>query len=327
MTNWLVGNVAGVEPPFRFLALAGGNSNLTYRIDDAAGSVMALRRPPLGRVLESAHDMSREFRVIAALADTEVPVPQPLALCTDGAVNGADFYVMEFVEGVVLHDADDATEVAREDRIALSEHVVAVLTALHALDPDEVGLEDLGRRAAYVERQLRRWAGQWEQTRQREIPAMERVHAELARRVPAQQRTGIVHGDFRLGNMVAGGGTVKALLDWELCTLGDPLADLGYLLNNWAEPDDPIIWRSSPSQAGGFLSADDLANLYAAATGTDVSAIAYYRAFQAWRLAAIMEGVYARYLHGAMGSADGVDLGDMADSVVRLAEVAERLLA
>jgi aminoglycoside phosphotransferase (APT) family kinase protein len=326
VTAWTVANIDGIEPPLRFSGLAGGNSNLTYRVDDAAGRTVALRRPPLGHVLQSAHDMAREYRVISALAGTGVPVPAPLALCTDVGVNGTDFYVMGFVAGAVLHDADDARSVPDDERLRLSEHVADVLAALHSIDPDDVGLGDLGRREAYIERQLRRWARQWEQTKQRDIPAMERVHAELARRIPEQRRTGIVHGDYRLGNMIVGGGEVRAVLDWELCTLGDPMADLGYLLNNWSDPGEPVIWRASPSQAGGFWSASAMIERYAARTGADTSDVAYYQAFQGWRLAAIMEGVYARYLHGAMGSAEGLDLGDMGDSVIRLAEMAERRL-
>ena len=322
MGRWLVDHVPDATGPFSFELIAGGNSNLTYRVEDAGGLLLALRRPPLGHVLESAHDMGREYRVISALAGSEVPVPQPLALCRDDGVNGAPFYVMDFVPGVVPHDAEAARAVPHGRRRELSVDVVRVVAALHSLEPDDVGLGDLGRREDYVERQLRRWARQWEQSKQREIPAMEDLHKRLSASVPDQRRSTVVHGDVRLGNMIVGDGRVRALLDWELCTLGDPMADVGYLLNDWLAPDEPIIWRSSATQAGGFLSREMMAARYADATGADVSEVGYYQAFQGWRLAAILEGVYARYRHGAMGSTDGVDLEAMAESVVRLAELA-----
>lgn len=326
MTAWLTSNVDDVEPPLTFSLIVGGNSNLTYRVDDVGGRRLALRRPPLGNVLESAHDMGREFRAISALATTDVPVPQALGLCTDIAVNGAPFYVMDFVDGLVPHDAEAAAQIPRGDRMAVGWSIVDVLAALHALDPDEVGLGDFGKREDYVARQLRRWARQWEASKQREIPEMEVVRARLQAAIPTQQRSTIVHGDFRLGNAIVGEGTVRAMLDWELCTLGDPLADLGYLVNNWMNPDEPVLWRSTATQAGGFGDREAAVRRYAAATGADVSQIGYYRAFQAWRLAAILEGVYARYRHGAMGSTDGVDLDMMADSVVLLANEALRHL-
>lgn len=326
VTAWLTSNVDDVEPPFTFSLIAGGNSNLTYGVDDVGGRRLALRRPPLGNVLESAHDMGREFRVISALAATDVPVPEALGLCTDIAVNGAPFYVMDFVDGLVPHDAEAAAQIPRGERMAVGWSIVDVLAALHALDPDEVGLGDFGKREDYVARQLRRWARQWEASKQREIPEMETARARLQAAIPTQQRSTIVHGDFRLGNAIVGEGTVRAMLDWELCTLGDPLADLGYLVNNWMAPDEPVLWRSTATQAGGFGDREAAVRRYAATTGADVSQIGYYRAFQAWRLAAILEGVYARYRHGAMGSTDGVDLDMMADSVVLLANEALRHL-
>lgn len=335
-------SIAGIEPgavsawiaeridvtlPLRFAAISGGNSNLTFRVDDAAGRALALRRPPLGQVLESAHDMSREFRVISALFGTDVPVPEPLALCEDPAINDAPFYVMAFVEGVVPHDAEGGAAIPKADRVAVGEAAIDVLAALHRLDPDEVGLGDLGRREDYVARQLRRWTAQWDASKQREIAAMDEARHHLESAIPPQQRSTVVHGDYRLGNMIIGGGGVEALLDWELCTLGDPMADVGYLMNSWMGPEEPVIWRSSATQAGGFPDRGRALARYAAATGADTSRIGYYRAFQSWRLAAILEGVYARYRHGAMGSAEGLDLDLMARSVVQLAEQAVEQLA
>ncbi len=322
LSSWLIASVGGLVAPFSFALIQGGNSNLTYRVTDAAGRSLALRRPPLGRILESAHDMAREHRVIAALHPTGLPVPQPLGLCLDRTVNGSDFYVMEFVEGLVPHDAELGAQIPEGERAPLSEHVIDVLAELHSLDPDAIGLGDLGRREGYVARQLRRWSRQWEESKQREIPEMDELVARLQANIPPQRRSSVVHGDYRLGNMIVGGGRVQALLDWELCTLGDPLADVGYLLNNWLTPDEPVIWRSSATQAGGFLERAALVSRYATATGFDVSDIAYYQAFQGWRLAAILEGVYARYRHGAMGSTEGIDLDRMAAAVVLLARSA-----
>ena len=322
VTAWLATNIEGTTPPFVFTLIAGGNSNLTYDVEDADARRLALRRPPLGRVLESAHDMGREFRVISALGDTAVPVPPALGLCKDPAVNGAPFYVMGFVEGVVPHDAELGDQIPMHDRPSVANHIVTVLAALHSIDPDEIGLGDLGRREDYVARQLRRWAKQWDASKQREIPEMDQARLRLEAEIPDQARSTIVHGDFRLGNSIIEGGVIAAMLDWELCTLGDPMADLGYLLNSWMAPDEKILWRSTATQAGGFGDRQDAVDRYEAATGADLSRIGYYRAFQAWRLAAILEGVYARYLHGAMGSTEGVDLETMADSVVRLANQA-----
>ncbi len=327
LSKWLVAHVEEVTAPFTFELIPGGNSNLTYRVRDATGRSLALRRPPLGHILESAHDMTREHRVISALHGTPVPVPAPLGVCVDPDVNGADFYVMAYVEGVVPHDAEASEAIPPSERKELSSHVIGILAELHSLDPDEVGLGDLGRREDYVARQLRRWSQQWEQSKQREIPEMDELAALLRARIPAQARTSIVHGDYRLGNMITADGEVKAVLDWELCTLGDPMADLGYLLNNWLSPDEPVIWRSSATQAGGFLERDSMIRRYAELTGADVGHVDYYQAFQGWRLAAILEGVYARYLHGAMASTEGIDLEDMADAVVRLAHAALERLA
>lgn len=326
VTAWMVDQVGAITPPLQFALIVGGNSNLTYRVDDAADRSFALRRPPLGHVLESAHDMSREFRLISAMADTDVPVPAAHGLCVDEAVTGAHFYVMDFVEGVVLHDADAARLIPDVERVPISEHAIDVLAALHSLDPAEIGLGDLGRREEYVARQIRRWSRQWAQSKQRDIPEMDELAGRLADAIPPQQRATVVHGDFRLGNMIVADGRVKALLDWELSTLGDPLADLGYHLTNWLSPNEPSLWRTSPTQAGGFSSREDVIARYAAATGLDMQPVPFYEAFQRWRLAAILEGVYARYLHGAMGSSLGDELDLMAESVVKLARAGlERL--
>lgn len=303
VSAWLEDNVRGATPPFAFSMITGGHSNLTYAVTDAGGERFVLRRPPLGAVLATAHDMGREHRIISAVAKTAVPVPRALALCMDDTVNDAPFYVMNFVDGNVLEEPADVDRVLpdRELRRRLSESVVDGLAALHTADVDAIGLGDLARKDSYLDRQLRRWRGQWEKSKTRDLPAMETVYDALVAAKPAQRYTGVVHGDYRLGNMLArADGTIAAVLDWELCTLGDVLADVGYLLNNWAEPGEPAV-RMIPTAAGGFLSRSEMVARYAEKTGFTVGAIEYYRAFQYWRLAAIVEGVASRYLQGVMG--------------------------
>ena len=329
VTAWLEANVEGIRGPLVFELIAGGHSNLTYAVTDTAGARWVLRRPPLGHVLESAHDVGREHRIISALAGSEVPVAPAVGLCRDVEVNEAPFYVMRFVEGLVLHDGEHAEQVPDGQRARIGEDVVDVLAALHAIDPDDVGLGDLGRKEAYLERQLKRWSKQWENSKTREIAAMDESRRLLAERMPEQIGATIVHGDYRLGNMLVADGRIKAVLDWELCTLGDPLADVGYLLNAWMQPGeiDTRPGDQAPTTAGGFGSREALVERYASTTGRDLSEIDYYRAFSHWRLAAIGEGVYKRYLVGAMGQRDDLDLSAFADSVVNRADAALALLA
>ncbi|MCP5180803.1 MAG: phosphotransferase family protein [Pseudomonadales bacterium] len=325
VTAWLMGHVEALKAPVEFTLIAGGHSNLTYKAVDATGRAIVLRRPPLGHVLESAHDMGREHKIISALVGSGVPVAPTLGLCTDPSVNDAPFYLMDFVEGVVLHDHAAAAAMAESDRHALGLHVVEVLGRLHTIDADAVGLGDLGRKEAYLARQLKRWQKQWEASKTHEIPAMEEVGALLAERMPEQVGYGIVHGDYRLGNMMVGPGHIRAVLDWELCTLGDPLADFGYLLNSWTQPGEAGA-DVAPTGAGGFPDRDELCRRYATATGRDLSGINYYRAFSHWRLAAIGQGVYKRYLVGAMGENRGMDLDTYKTSVSTRAEAALELL-
>lgn len=328
VTEWLAGCVPALSLPVSYTLIAGGHSNLTYACQDAAGRRYVLRRPPLGHVLESAHDMGREYRVVHALAGSGVPVAPTYGLCNDTAVNDAPFFIMGFVDGLVPHDPASAGTLSPTERHALGLHVAEVLAALHRLTPESVGLGDLGRKENYLARQLKRWAGQWEQTRTDTVPAMDEALRLLGETMPTQIGASIVHGDYRLGNMIVSGGRIQALLDWELCTLGDPLADLGYLLNTWLAPDDMTgdVDDAMPTTVGGFPSRDELMQRYAALTGFDVSRIDYYRAFAYWRLAAIRQGVYKRYLVGAMGSSRSVDLEGYRLIIARKAEEAVNLL-
>ncbi len=323
VTGWFEANVAGVRPPLTFDLIAGGHSNLTFRVDDAAGATWVLRRPPLGQVLATAHDMGREHTIISALGPTAVPVPPALGLCTDPEVNGAPFYVMGFVDGHVVREAAAAERFTPQQRRRAGESIVDTLAAIHAVDPDAVGLGSLGRKEGYIARQLKRWYGQWEQSKTRELPAVDEVHDRLLAAIPEQGPATVVHGDYRLDNcMIDDDGRVIAVLDWEICTLGDPLADLGLLMVYWAEADDRAsALPGAATTAEGFPSRAELLDRYAATSGRDTSRVDYYVAFGYWKLACILEGVYARYIGGSMGSASSGFEG-FAAQVEMLAEAA-----
>jgi aminoglycoside phosphotransferase (APT) family kinase protein len=309
VTAWMRERVPDLAPPLSFELIAGGRSNLTYRVADAEGRAWVLRRPPLGQVLATAHDMGREHRIISALAPTDVPVAPVVGLCSDESVNGAPFYVMDFVDGLVARDAAAARALDVDARARAGEQIADVLARIHTVDPDDVGLGDLGRREGYVERQLKRWYGQWEKSKTRELPVVDEVHAALAARVPEQGPAAIVHGDYRLDNcLLARDGTIAAVLDWELCTLGDPLADVGLLLVYWTEQgDDHPALLDASTTLEGFPSRAEMVARYAEASGRDVADVDYFVAFGYWKLACILEGVYARYRGGVMGESSGFE--------------------
>jgi aminoglycoside phosphotransferase (APT) family kinase protein len=328
--RWIGDNVPNASPPLDYRLIAGGRSNLTYAVEDRDKRRFVLRRPPLGHVLPSAHDMSREYRIISALAPTSVPVPRPLAFCGDAAVNEAPFYVMEFVDGVVLVSRQDAERhLDRATRAAVGQSLVDVLADLHLTDPDDVGLGDLGRKEDYVPRQLRRWHAQLEASKTREISALDEVYRRLASHVPAQPGAAIVHGDFRLGNcLLSDDGQVRAVLDWELCTLGDPLADLGWFAGYWIEPGKTSkhLRVAAPTTAPGFSHLGAVIERYVQRTGADVTNLDFYVSFAYWKLACIAEGVYARYCAGVMGDeASEADIDMFAEQVLDLAGEALKL--
>jgi aminoglycoside phosphotransferase (APT) family kinase protein len=326
--SWLVANDIGAGPPFDFGLIAGGRSNLTYLVTDGDGERFVLRRPPLSQVLATAHDVAREHRIIAAVGRTSVPVPRALGLCTDTEVTGAPFYVMSHIDGVVLDSPERAVELPVALRPRVSEHLVDVLADLHAVDIDQVGLGDLAKREGYVERQVKRWSKQWEQSKTRELPAIDGVARWLQAHLPIQCGVSIAHGDFRFGNCLTdvARGRINAVLDWELCTLGDPLADLGYLGVYWYDGTPETTRPNDPTSAGGFLSFSDLVERYAVRTGRDVSGIGYYIAFGCWRLAVISEGVYSRYVNGAMADSGEVDIAMFKESTETLAERAREAI-
>jgi aminoglycoside phosphotransferase (APT) family kinase protein len=328
VNSWMVAHVPGCVGAVEFSLIAGGHSNLTYGAVDAAGHRYVIRRGPLGRSGGRAHDMSREYLVIDALAGTSVPVPKALALCDDEGVNGAPFYVMSRVEGAVIDNTEAADEHLPElpARRRAGEQIIDVLADLHLVNIDAVGLGGAAKRDKFLLRQIKRFGEMWQRNATRDLPAVDSLAQRLAGLAPPQRHTGIVHGDYRLGNVMLGpDGTLTAVLDWELWTLGDPLADLGFVLNNWYEPDDPtplIFIEMPPTVTGHFGSRSDVIERYAARTGFDVSAVEYYRGFQHWRMAVLAEGVKKRYETAQLVNAS-VDMAHLDRRVIDLVELAD----
>jgi aminoglycoside phosphotransferase (APT) family kinase protein len=323
---WFAENVPGAELPLAFERISGGRSNLTYSVSDAAGGRWALRRPPLGERLASAHDMAREHRIISALQPTEVPVPPVVGLCEDDSVNGAPFYVMDFVEGPILRSREEAeAEFDEAQRAAIGGRVVDTLVAIHSIVPERVGLGTLAKKEDYVARQLHRWHGQWEKSRTDQLAVIDDVHARLSKRIPEQGPATVVHGDYRLDNMIlSDSGEVAAVVDWELCTLGDPLADVGMLIVYWSEPGDELMpLFEAPTTASGFSGRDEVRARYTSASGRDLSEIDFYIALAWWKLAIILQGVHARFSAGQYGDADE-RVEEFARIVERLADAADQ---
>ncbi|MGH9301539.1 MAG: phosphotransferase family protein [Acidimicrobiales bacterium] len=331
VTAWFVENIPGVQPPLRFDLIAGGRSNLTFRVRDAGGNDYVLRRPPISHVLPTAHDMSREFRIISSLGPTSVPVAPALGLCEDEEVNQRPFYVMGHVNGHVLRDPATVEKVLDpHQRGQASKSIIDVLARIHAVDPDGVGLGQLGRRDSYIERQLKRWYGQFTKSQTetgRHVPLIDELFETLSSRIPEQGSPAIVHGDYRLDNtMFDDQGNILAVLDWEICTLGDPLADLGLLMVYWTEAgDERSALGVAPTALPGFWTRDDLMKRYTETTGRDVSNLDFYVAFGYWKLACIVEGVYSRYAGGAKGG-DRTDHEVFAAQVETLARAAEEAI-
>jgi len=328
VSDWLRAHVPGAVAPFSFDLIAGGHSNLTYRVTGSDGGRFVLRRPPLGHVLASAHDMGREHRIISGLRDSAVPVAPALGWCDDVDVTGAPFYVMGFVDGHVVRNRELAERLTPDARANASRSIADTLAAIHAVDLEAAGLTDLARHEGYVARQLKRWYGQWQQQHTRELPLVDEVHDELVRRVPEQGRATIVHGDYRLDNcIVSDEGEIEAVLDWEICTLGDPLADVGLLQVYWTGPGDGAsAWAAGASTAAGFWDRRQVADRYAEVSGRDLGQLDFYVAFGYWKLACILEGVYARYIGGALGDHDADELEPFRQQVDAAATMAAAAL-
>ena len=302
---WVAEHVQSLTPPFEWTKLEGGHSNLTYRIDSANGARSAvIRRPPMGTLLPKAHDMGREWACIEALWPTPVPVAEPLGFCESPDITGAHFYVMGLVDGKALYTVDDVDEwVAMPDRQVMAESWIDTLAELHSLDPDEIGLTELGRKEDYVLRQTKTWYRSWNASIEGariDNAKIHELHDLLVATVPEQGPATLVHGDYGTHNVMVGSDAkIAAVVDWEIATLGDPLADFGYSMNAWLQPDDELLDNAdAPTLAPGFPSRDELIGRYAEKTKRDLSNLPFYLAFNRFKTACILHGVYARYCNG-----------------------------
>lgn len=298
MGEWLLGLGIGLQPPLHFERVGLGQSNLTYLATDAGGQRLILRRPPLGELLASAHDVAREHRILSALQATDVPVPLVHGLCDDPSVTDVPVLVVAFVEGAVLDERADAEALQPAARHHIGLSLVDTLTRIHAVDLDRVGLSDLASHKPYGARQLRRWSQQWDLSRTRDLPDLDRLTRRLAELDPGPGEVRLVHGDSHLRNVIVDPkhADVRAILDWELCTLGDPLADLGTVLAYWPQAGDPPTMRFDASTVPGFATRTELVEHYADVCGRDVSAVPFWHGLGLWKLAIILEGVRRRQL-------------------------------
>ncbi len=324
VTAWLAARGLA-EGPVDAALVAGGRSNLTYLLSSSAGRIV-LRRPPLGHVLATAHDMAREHRVLSALHGTPVPVPRPLALCEDAAVTGAPFYVMTFADGLVVRTRPDVAALPAAGRSAVVLAMMATLADLHAVDPAAVGLADFGRPEGFMARQVRRWGAQLDASRSRDLPGVDDLRSRLAATVPASgSGAAVVHGDYRLDNLVVGpppaadAYAVRAVLDWEMATLGDPLADLGLLIAYWEGLGRlPASSVAALGPAAGLPAGDVLVAEYAARSGRDCSELPWYVAFGYFKIAVILEGIHYRYVQGQTVGAGFDRIGEVVPALIAL---------
>ncbi len=322
--RYLGPKVGGLAGALRGEVIAGGRSNLTYVVDDGQRRFV-VRRPPLAHVLPTAHDMAREYRVLAALQGTGIPVPGVIALCEDESIIGARFYVMEWIDGHVVRDRlpvefPDTTET----RQAMSSALIETLLRLHRIDPEAVGLGDFGHPEGFLTRQVRRWWQQWEASKTRELPSIEALRRRLDETVPVQSAPGIVHGDYRLDNVMyapADPARIVAVIDWEMCTIGDPLCDLGLLCVYWADDESEAAARTLHGRAitveDGFSKRKDLVRDYAAGTQRDLGSLDWYIALGAYKLAIIAEGITARFLMGMTVGEGFETMGEMVPAIVQ----------
>lgn len=329
---WIRANVTDLTAPLTWTRLEGGHSNLTFLLTDTRGRKAVIRRPPLGELLPKAHDMAREWALISALGQTAVPVPAALGFCDDKGVTGALFYVMGHIDGHPLYNSDDTARwVPEAHRQKLAHSFIDVLADLHSIDPDAVGLSELGKKDNYIGRQLKTWYRSWTASiegAKYDDPRAHTLQQYFLDNVPDQGPARVVHGDYGVHNCLVGGDcTIAAVVDWEISTLGDPLADLAYALNQWPDPMDRLPPRpEAATSPAGFPARSALAARYAARTGRDLSHLDYYVGFNRWKSAAIVHGVYARYMEGKK-SAEGVDLVGLREGIDRSLTLAEEAVA
>lgn len=331
--SWMAKNVEGFIAPGRYELIKGGRSNLTYLVTDQRGKCYVLRRPPLSQVLATAHDMGREYRIISALYPTDVPVAQPFAYCQDLQVTGAPFYVMSYVKGYILRDAQSTQEIFPEEsqRQKIGNDLIDVLALLHSIDPTSVGLSDFGKHEGYITRQLSRWWQQFQNSYEDGDlggEVVKSVYETLLNKIPVQQKVAIVHGDYRLDNTIIGqDAKVQAVLDWEISTLGDPLADLGLLMVYWVEKgDDNPLLSIAPTTLNGFPTRKDLIARYFEKSELSIEKLDFYISFGYWKLACILQGVYNRYRKGAHGGTSD-DWKGFGEQVEKLASMAGQYAA
>jgi aminoglycoside phosphotransferase (APT) family kinase protein len=308
--QWLSTLSIAPAQPLNFSLLAHGKSNITAVVRAADGRRWVLRRPPLGKLLPTAHDVGREHRILAALRDTAVPAPSPIALTSDPAVTDVPLLLMEHVEGLVIDDIPTAEPLPQAFRRAVGRSMVKTLAAVHDLDLAAVGLSDLAPPGPLAARQLTRWRAQWERSRTRDVERIDRLGHRLAAAMPSHEDRVLVHGDYHLRNAIVDptSGRVRAVLDWELSTLGDPLADLGLLLALWAQSGDPPGQPFTASTLPGFPTRDELVQQYATITGRDLVSIDFWEVFALWKLAIILEGVRRRALDDPRNAARGATI-------------------
>lgn len=301
LQGWFETSIPSTSGELSATLMAGGKSNLTYVLTDGQ-SRWVLRRPPLGPLTPTAHDMAREYKVVAALRGTGVPVAEAVALCEDSSVIGVPFAVVSYVEGRTLQDGNETAALPPMDATRCADSLIGALASLHAVPYAAVGLAEFGRPEGYLERQVRRWHGQWARVATRDLPALDALHALLSTSVPPQAGSAIVHGDFRLDNTIVSHddpGTILAIVDWEMSTIGDPLADLGLMLVYWDPVSEPVLGvRHAMSANIGFPSPREVADHYATRTGHSLDHLSFYLALGYFKLAVIAEGIHQRFLAG-----------------------------
>ncbi|TQC46122.1 phosphotransferase family protein [Rhodococcus sp. WS4] len=299
-----------------------GQSNLTYLVADEAGRRWVLRRPPIGQLLATAHDVAREARILAALGDTAVPTPQVYGLTQDPRFTDAPLLLMKFVDGLVVDRMSVAESLTPQRRREIGLALPRTLAKIHAVDLRQSGLDDLASHKPYAQRQLKRWSRQWAESKTRELPDLDSLTARLVAATPEQHELSLVHGDFHLRNVIASHetGDVVAVLDWELSTLGDPLADMGSMLAYWPEAGEDTAGDSAPTALDGFPTRDELAAAYLEKTGRDAAALKYWHTLGLWKIAVIAEGVLRRAMDEPQNkAADGTPTVEQIDALIRTA--------